>query len=393
MADLGIVCEVNPFHSGHQYLIDAAWARGADRIVCVMSGNTVQRGEFAITDRYRRAEILIRSGADLVLELPFPWSSGSAERFSRGAISILRHFCDGIIFGSECGDIEALREAAKRAGSPEFRTEYREMLRNGAPAAQSYYEMLGKEFSSNDLLGVEYVRAAEELGASLDFYTVKRQGSGYCDLEVAQGEYPSAAAIRQMWRQGRTEEADRLLPEACAAVIREARAEGQLLDESAYEKLLLTFFRLSDGETLSHIAGCEGGLANRFVTLACQSQSGGEFLETCRTKRYTDTHLHRVMLYCLGGVREEDLDGLPAYTTLLAANESGCALLSEKRRTKELSVVTKPADAPRDTRQYFLGERMDRLYTMVTGRIQPADAMLCRTPYIERITKSEKNRG
>ena len=113
MADLGIICEVNPLHGGHQYLIESARKMGAERIVCVMSGNTVQRGEFAIADRYARAETLIRSGADLVLELPFPWSAGSAERFARGGLSILRHFCDGVIFGSECGDADALAEAAK----------------------------------------------------------------------------------------------------------------------------------------------------------------------------------------------------------------------------------------------------------------------------------------
>ncbi len=390
MADLGMICEVNPFHGGHQYLIDSARASGAERIVCVMSGNTVQRGEFAVTDRYRRAEILVRSGADLVLELPFPWSSGSAERFARGGVSVLRHFCDGMIFGSECGDITLLTEAARRACQAEFREKYQEMLRLGAPAAQSYYKLLGGAFSSNDLLGVEYIRAAEELGASLTFRTVKRLGAGYCDVNVADGEYPSAAAIRKLWRDGNTEEANRLLPENCALVIRRAMEEGCMIDEESAERLLLMFFRLSEAESLSRFAGCEGGLANRFVAMAGQSRSGGEFLEMCRTKRYTDSHLRRVMLYCLAGVCDGDLDALPVYTTVLAANDRGCRLLSERRGEKGILAVTKPADAPKDTRQYVLGEKIDRIYTMLTHQIQSADSMVCCGPYIERNTRFDK---
>ena len=137
MSTFGIVCEFNPFHRGHQYLLDEAHSRGADRIVCVMSGNTLQRGEFAVSDAYVRAEIAVRCGADLVLELPFPWCSGSAEQFARGAIAVLRNACDTVIFGSECGEMELLCRAAELASSDTFREKYRERISNGAPAAEA----------------------------------------------------------------------------------------------------------------------------------------------------------------------------------------------------------------------------------------------------------------
>ena len=155
MSDFGIICEVNPLHGGHRYLIESARSMGAERVVCVMSGNTVQRGEFAVTDKYARAEMLIANGADLVLELPFPWSAASAEQFARGGISVLREVCDTIIFGSECGDLSGLMAAAEKAGSEEFRVAFLESLKRGDGSAESYYRLLGDDFSSNDLLGID----------------------------------------------------------------------------------------------------------------------------------------------------------------------------------------------------------------------------------------------
>lgn len=383
MSDLGIICEVNPLHGGHRYLIESARALGAERVVCVMSGNTVQRGEFAVVDKYCRAEALIRSGADLVLELPFPWSSGSAEPFARGGISLLRELCDGVIFGSECGDIVQLSEAALRASEAGFRQELRETLRQGAPAAEAYYRMLGNQFSSNDLLGVEYIRAISELGAGLSVQTVQRQGSSFGNVCVTEGEYPSASAIRRLWREGETEKGDAYLSPKARSVFQMAREEGRFLDEAAAAHLLLTFFRMADKKTLSHLSGCEGGLANHFCAVARQATDGREFLALCRTKRYTDSHLYRVMLYCLAGVRGEDLESLPTYTTLLGASSRGRELLAQVRKKGTLPIVTKPADAPRETRQYLLGERIDGLYAMLTEKRQSADAMLLRHPYIE----------
>ena len=117
MADFGIVCEFNPMHNGHVRLIDEAKKRGAERVVCVMSGNAVQRGELAFADKYTRAKIAVDCGADLVLELPYPYCAASAEFFAGAGIRILSELCDNVIFGSERGDIELLTSAARVAAS------------------------------------------------------------------------------------------------------------------------------------------------------------------------------------------------------------------------------------------------------------------------------------
>ena len=383
MSDFGIICEVNPLHGGHRYLIESARSMGAERVVCVMSGNTVQRGEFAVTDKYARAEMLIANGADLVLELPFPWSAASAEQFARGGISVLREVCDTIIFGSECGDLSGLMAAAEKAGSEEFRVAFLESLKRGDGSAESYYRLLGDDFSSNDLLGIEYIRAAAELNAPLCFQTIRREGIGYADTEPVAGSYPSAAAIRRLWREGHIAQADSFLPEETVRVLSRVRGEGRMLDETAAERALLTVFRMTDEEALANVAGCEGGLGNRLCRMARRAKSGEELLALCRTKRYTDAHLRRVMLYCLAGVTKEEIAALPSYTTLLAANAKGRALLAEKRKEGGLRVVTKPSDAPVDTWQYRRNDAIDRLYTMITEIPQSADAMLLRSPYIE----------
>ena len=200
MSVFGIVSEFNPFHLGHEYLIRSARDMGAESVVCVMSGNATQRGELAITDKYTRAEAALCGGADLVLELPFPWSSASAESFAFAGISVLSSFCDTVIFGSECGDIELLRRVAEFTSSPEFKERYTALLTNGEQSAAAYAALVGEvsstALSSNDLLGVEYIKAAKTLGVDLNFVTVKREGSAYRSAEMSSGDFDSAMAIR-----------------------------------------------------------------------------------------------------------------------------------------------------------------------------------------------------
>ena len=173
MPNFGIICETNPIHNGHKLLIDTAKAKNCDAIVCVMSGNTVQRGEFAIADKYLRAEALLQCGADLVIELPFPWSCSSAEYFSKAGMSIISNFCDTLIFGSESGNIEMLSNVAEAVSSEKFTSEYNTRISTGERSAALYYEMIkekaNSELSSNDILGVEYIKAARKLNLTMNF--------------------------------------------------------------------------------------------------------------------------------------------------------------------------------------------------------------------------------
>lgn len=352
--NFGIICEFNPFHEGHAYLFGEARRLGAKNIVCAMSGNSVQRGELAIFDKYSRAETAVDEGANLVLELPFPWCSASAEYFARAGVRILAPVCDAIIFGSECGDIDLITRAARASLELSFIEAFELKKRSGEGAAAAYFSLLeeavGVKLSSNDLLGVEYVKAALKEDLNIKFYTVRRVGSAYRDDTRRDGELPSATALRREIREGTA-----CLPAGC----------GEPVDELLLERAYLMYFRLADPKELSEFAENEGGIAERIHSLALESASYAEFFESLRTKRYTDAKLRRAILFSLTRVRRELLLEAPKYTYLLAANEGGRAILASLRKEEgAIRCVTKPADAPRECEQRAAEERLNSVYTL-----------------------------
>ncbi len=397
MAVFGIVSEFNPFHSGHKYLIDSARTMGAKSIVCAMSGNTTQRGELALIDKYARAEAACDAGADLVVELPFPFSCASAESFALGGIYILSQFCDSVIFGSECGDIEALKNAAKISSTSEFKNEYSKQLENGERSAKAYValvrEATGLELLSNDLLGVEYIKAADFLGISdkLSFYTIKRKGSAYRESELSETQtFDSAMAIREAFINGKLSAVTEKLPKRSFEVLSNAFSSFNYTYDEAYFDAARFFFRLCDPEVISEFSECDGGIAQRICKCAHTSCSGKEFFESLRTKRYTDAKLRRAILFALCSVKDSDLlpSALPKYTLLLAANEQGRKLLSAQRKKEEkLTVITKPADASQLTvngakRQLFLSDRSDAIYSFSLMRSSASGESTLKKPYI-----------
>ena len=365
MSTFGIVCEFNPLHNGHKRLIDEARRLGADSIVCVMSGNAVQRGELAVTDKYTRAKAAVLVGADLVLELPYPWCASSAEYFSTAGIEILSHFCDSVIFGSECGDINLLRRAAEAASSEAFKAEFDKKTEQGEGAAKAYFSLLerytGVSLSSNDLLGIEYIRTAMEKRFNIKFYTVKREGAGYNESTLSIGQNPSATAIRRAWREGT--DVDSYLPKEAAEVF----AGAERTDSEIISRAVMMYFRLADAKNFDNIAEAEGGIANRIVSAAKSADSPNSFFDMLRTKRYTDAKLRRSMLFCMTGVTKELLKQSPEYITLLGASDKGRELLSKARKDESINIVTKPADAPRESEQFRAGEKLECIFTLSYG--------------------------
>lgn len=383
----GVVCEFNPFHKGHKYLFDKARELGADSLVCVMSGNATQRGELAIADKYVRSEAAVREGADLVLELPFPWCAASAEYFARGAVSVLSELCDVLVFGSECGDTELLVRAAQIARSESFREEYAARLESGCGAAEAYFSMLreksGVEFSSNDLLGIEYIRAIKDLGSKMKPLAIKREGSGYRDARLDSELLPSATALREEWRKNGVSATEKYLPVEALKVYAKAEAEGELTDISEIDSAIVSFFRLHSGEELSGFAEAGGGVAGRLCSAAHESVSAEELLKTAASKRYTDAKLRRAMLFSITGVTQADLAKMPQYTSLLALAPKGREILAATRKSDRMTIVTKPADAPRETAQFRSGARLDALFTLATRRKKKSFAMLTKNIFIK----------
>ncbi len=398
MRAVGIICEYNPFHAGHAYQLSCArQASGAEVVIAVMSEHLTQRGELALCDGYARARSAVGCGADLVIGLPFPYSAAPAEFFALGGVRILNALGASFLhFGSECGDTEALRQAAVRLSSPSFcealaARQISQPTEGVMESRLAVYEAMYTSplpGGSNDTLALSYLAALMATDSSMVPLTVRREGQGYLDDDAQTGGYPSASALRRLWReQGLDALCDRI-PSPVATVLREVTTKSEApLSIDALSGAILAYFRTSSSDELSRYAGMEGGLAQRFITAAKECTTLSELLNTVATRRYTTARLWRSLWSALCGVTPADRVAPPAYVRLLAANTTGCAYLSSIRKSCPLPILTKPADLPSGeaaARQRAIEERVEALVTMTYPLPQPSGALLRRSPWIEK---------
>ena len=233
MNAIGIISEYNPFHRGHKWQIDELRRRFGEEsaIVCAMSGDFVQRGDFAIERMHARAEAAVRGGADLVLELPLPWAISSAEGFARGGVSVLHAtgVVDTLAFGSECGDAAKLQRTAKALLWADIPDALREELAKGLPFAAAREAaakaLIGEDAAvlrePNDILGVEYCKALIQSGSTIEPLAIPRKAVGHNE-DAAEG-FASASHIRELLARGEgasaylTEESADIYARECAA--------------------------------------------------------------------------------------------------------------------------------------------------------------------------------
>ncbi len=381
-----IVSEFNPLHNGHEFFLQKARELGAEKIVCIMSGNATQRGELAITDKYLRAQAALECGADLVLELPFPWCSSSADFFAMAAVSIAKNIGDVLFFGSECADIELLYRAAEYCESEKFSESYTKCIKEGQGAASAYIKCLSEHgfeaLGSNDLLGIAYIRAIMRLDANLKPLTLARNGAQYNSQTATIGEYPSASAVRKLINDGEFDTLEHFLPRIMSDIIKQEAKNGTLTDIKEADAAILGFFRLCEASRLDNIASTEGGLANRIVNAAKQCSTAEEMFEYLRTKRYTDAKLRRAILFSLTSVETPLLFKHPEYTTLLACNSHGRDILASIRKKNILKIITKPADAPSNTEQYKCSQKLDDFYGLARQKRLPSSVFIRKKAYV-----------
>ncbi len=413
MKTVGLICEFNPFHHGHAHLLRSIRERFGDdtAIVCVMGGNFVQRGEPAIFDKWSRAEAAVLSGADLTLELPFPWSAASADRFADAAVSVLDSLgiVDHLAFGSESGDLTGLSLLASELESPRFLEAYTSFSNeNNIGSAEKtsvvYREIYGKTDrlsflkKPNDLLGVSYIRAILRKHSKIDPVAFLRVGTPH-DGKAPSEDSPitsasEARALIKVGGGGQTAAFSRMPCSSIEIFKREISAGKYLADDKKWLDLLLFHCRLTDQRTLEKADGLGGGLAARVKRAANDSCEGMDFFNRIRTKKYTNAFLRRALLAALFGITKEQLNASPSYTQILAFNKKGQALLSRIRRTAALPLLTKPADyrlLPLPARESSLASaRADAVYaSLLLVPSAPSEARK-RSPY-RRGNRSQTN--
>lgn len=371
----GVVCEYNPFHNGHKYMLESMRRDGTSHIVCIMSGNFVQRGECAVCDKYTRAEMAVKSGADLVIELPLPYAVGTAETFARGAVGILDKLgcVDRLYFGSE-SPLNELEQCLAASQTEAFRDKIREYLAEGLSYPTAFSMASGSETadSPNNILALEYMKQLKTLESDMEPRSVLRVGAGHDSKEESDG-YFSASAIRRLIHC--KEDIDKYLPEAAAEMIKRGIENKELpSDEEKIEVAVLSALRSMTEQELERIADVNEGLEYRLKKAINQATDIEEMMSLIKTRRYTTAKIRRIILCAYLGVTKEMQTRLPDYVSVLACNEKGLEIIRQIKEKSGVTVITKHSEASvlsdEDTKLYNFTDKCDDLYGLTLPNIR-----------------------
>lgn len=354
MKIVGLIAEYNPFHNGHQYHIEKAKEiTGADVAIVVMSGNFVQRGAPAIMPKHLRAEMALKAGASLVIELPVCYATGTAEQFAYGAVSILNSLgcVDAICFGSECGDIHVLKDLAQiLCNEPdEYKECLQKYLRSGLSfplARQKAIEEIypSQDFSDileqpNNILGIEYLKALYRLNSNIKPYTIERISSGYHDTDL-QNEFSSATALRQTIISGNFKDLHGQVPSSSMTIL-EAHYETRYPIYTNDFSLLLKYRLLNETKsTLTQYADVSEELANRICNQLNSFVSYEQFCELLKTKEMTYSRISRALLHILLGIKKTNYTDIQ-YARVLGFRKDDSDVLTEIKDNATITLVSK----------------------------------------------------
>ena len=345
-------------------------------MVCAISGDFVQRGEAAMYSKFARAEAACLSGADLVVELPLPWALSSAESFAAGAVGLLASLgATHLSVGSESGKLDELAELAGALRDEDIYNEVK-ILQNVdgslsfARARQLALEKrLGEKAglleTPNNILAVEYLKAIDGLGLSMKALTVQRLGSAHdahSDLPVR-----SASQLRAMLREGDARGC--FVPDIAGAVYTRERQQGRELSHAAAMELaLLSRLRMLGKTAFEETPDASGGLGERIYQAVQQASGLDELYALAKTKRYAMSRVRRVTMCAALGISKGMNEGNVPYARILAANDSGCALLRQLSDSAAVPLITKPAHvkalSPKAANLFAVGAKAHDLFSL-----------------------------
>ena len=400
--NIGIICEYNPFHNGHLYQIEKIREQfGEDtNIVAVMSGNYVQRGGVAITDKGIRAKCAVLSGVNLVLELPFPFSMASAEYFARAAVHILTKIgcVDYISFGSESGSVDELTRVAEIMLSEEFLKKLDGLSENAetrklghaALCELALSELGGNTVSltPNNILAIEYIKAVISLKSDLKIHTVKRAFNSFSDEAFVDGNIQSATAIRKSI-QDKDISALEYVPNITKSTILEAISTGDFpCDNERLSTAVIASLRLNLPSYFDDVHDTNGGLYNRLRDLSFKANTIESLICAAESKNFTKARIRRSLFYSLLGVTSSQLKELPAYTQLLASDSRGRAMLKTIGKRTDFPVLTKPSGLAKlpdaALPQKEMADKADSIFQMTKPTPKDGNSALRFTPFVKK---------
>ena len=403
-----IISEYNPFHEGHKYQINDIRREFGDNtaVISLMSGNYTQRGEIAIADKFTRAECAVREGVNLVLHLPFPFSTSSAEFFATAGVEIANAIgvVDILAFGSECGDIDLLINVAKNMTTNLFINELSGAINDDEQKNLGYPKLCEKTynrlfsdkissefFTSNNILAIEYIKALIKTNSTIKPYTTKRLGAGYNTDYIVNKEFQSASAIRnEFWKD--LSSALNFIPNNSKNTLSSAIARGDMpCDTERLSSAVLSFFCLNSPSASYSIHDADGGLYNRLKTASLKATSISTLTKLASTKKYTTARIKRAIWYSFFGVTSSDVRTKPHYTQVLAMDHVGQALLKRIKKTTSFPIITKPSSTEGlddiALRQKQLSDSADFLFELSKPIPSPAEKVFKATPFVKKEEK------
>ena len=379
MKVLGLITEYNPFHNGHKYHIEEAKRiTNADYVIAVMSGNFVQRGAPAVINKYSRTAMALNNGIDLVLELPVCYSTASAEYFSHGAVDLLNKLgvVDAICFGSECGDLELIKEAANYLiqAPASFHTTLQEALKEGMtyPAARTkaYLDTMQevspekKEaitsllLEPNNILGIEYVKALRRLDSNITPYTIKRLSAHYHDdmlSEEQETSISSATAIRRAIFEKDAavsyfEMMKQSVPADVYQMLLDSYDRGYPISEEDFAASIKYKLLMTDRESLPDYLDLTPDLSDRIKKLSPYPKEISELAQLIKTRNVTLTRINRALVHLLLGIKKKDFEeynaeGYNRYARVLGIRRESSTLLRNIESRSTLPIITKVSKA------------------------------------------------
>ena len=357
---LGIIAEYNPFHNGHMYHLQKAKEQsGAQYCICVMSGNFVQRGNTSIVNKWKKAEMALLNGVDLVIELPTIYGVASAEGFSLGAIKLLNNLkiVDAISFGTETSDFAALNNISSIVNEEpmKYKSILNSELKKGLsfPKARENALMLylndNKRYDNilntpNNILAIEYLKALKKIKSTIQPIPVKREKVYYND-NVIVDEFASATAIRKLLKNEEFSEIRKVVPKSTYQILKKETELGNVvLDLSRYEKEIIYNLRRMTVSEIAELPDVNEGLEHSLKNAANYSNDITNLINIVKTKRYTVTRIQRILICALLGITKRDVGmakKTEPYIRVLGFNEKGKELISRiNKQNPKATVIT-----------------------------------------------------
>lgn len=332
-----LICEYNPFHNGHKYMLDMMRRDGCDCIIAVMSGSFTQRGDVAVYSKFSRTKEALLCGADIVIELPCVYAVSSAQRFANGGCEIIKAttIVDRVYFGSESGDISALQKAADATLDSKINEKVKTFMDEGDyyPVAlqKAVEEFHGKETadilsSPNNTLGIEYIKALK--GSNIEVRTIKRTGVGHDSVDTTD-TIASASNIREMI----------LRKDDFRAFIPNNTSEANPAFLSYGERAILLRLRELSADEIENIPDVAEGLHNRISAVSKEKNTTEEILSQIKTKRYTHSRLRRILICALLGIKKEHQEIPVPYIRILGFNSRGENAIRSMNKSASLPLV------------------------------------------------------